>query len=295
MSEIHPSALVSPGARIGRDAVIGPFCVIGPGVILGERCRLHNNVTLTGHATIGAGNEFFPNVVIGAPPQDLKYHGGMTRVEIGDRNIFREGVTVHAGTEVGGGVTRVGSDGLFCVGVHVAHDVTIGNRCVIANCVQFAGHVHVEDCCNIGGLAAFHHFVTVGRYAYVGGMSRVVMDVPPFTKFAGYRAKPRAINAEGLRRWGFEPDAIRSLKRTYSDLFGRRAELMGGSLAERLARIENNGELTDEQAVLCRFVRRSLCEGVYGRYLETLRADSDADRKRFYDRKPDPMSGGRPA
>lgn len=294
MSDIHPAALVSADARIGTGVIVGPFCVIGPHVVIGDGCRLHNNVTITGHTTIGAENEFYPNAVIGAPPQDLKYRGGETRVEIGSRNVFRELVTVHAGTEVAGGVTRIGDDNRLLVGVHLAHDVLVGNRCVIANQVQFAGHVHVEDHCHIGGLAAFHHFVTVGRYSYVGGMSRVVVDVPPFTKFAGYRARPRAINAEGLRRWGFAPETIKLLKRTYAELLGRRAEVMGGSLLERLNRVESNGELIAEQKLLCGFLRRSISEGVYGRYLETLRSDTDADRKKFYEHQSGSVSGGRP-
>lgn len=295
MSEIHPTAVVSPGAEVGRDVIIGPYCVIGPNVVVGDGCRLHNHVTIMGNTTIGAGNEFYPNTVIGSPPQDLKYRGGDTRVEIGERNIFREAVTVHAGTEVAGGVTKIGSGSLFCVGVHFAHDVVVGDRVVIANQVQFAGHCHVEDCCNIGGMSAFHHFVTVGRYAYIGGMSRVPRDVPPFTKFAGYNSKPRAINAKGLRRWGFSQETIRSLQRTFSELYGKRADPSEGPLLERLARVENNGELTEEAALLCRFIRRSICEGIYGRYRESLRTDTDADRKNFYDRRPGLASDGRPA
>jgi len=282
MGDIDRTAVVSPGALIGRDVVLGPHCVIGPHVVLGDGCRLHNNVTIIGQTVVGSGNEFFPNAVIGAPPQDLKYKGGPTRVQIGEGNVFREMVTVHAGTEIGGGLTRIGDHNRFLVGVHLAHDVAIGHRCVIANQTQLAGHVHVEDCCHIGGVAAFHHFVTVGRYSYVGGMTRATFDVPPYTKVAGYTARVRGLNVEGLKRWGMDPAEIRVLRRTCSMLFGRRAEEYGASLAERLAFIENNGQLTDHQRYLCEFVRRSLHDGVYGRHRETLRRDTDRDRQAYY-------------
>lgn len=282
MGHIDKSAVISPGARIGRDVAVGPFCVIGPDVVIGDGCRLHNHVTIVGHTTMGANNEFFPYVVIGEPPQDLKYKGGLTRVEIGCGNVFREMVTVHAGTELWGGLTRIGENNRLLVGVHVAHDVVIGNHCVIANQVQLAGHVRIEDCCHIGGLAAFHHFVTVGRCSYVAGMSRVTTDVPPYTKVAGYRAQVRGVNAEGLKRWGFDADSIRQIRRACSALFGRRASENGGSLIERLARVEDNGEPTEHQRYLCEFVRRSLCHGVYGRHLEAKRRDTDRDREDYY-------------
>jgi UDP-N-acetylglucosamine acyltransferase len=281
MTRIDKSALVSPGAEMGSEVVIGPFCVIGPEAVLGDGCRLHNNVTMMGHTVVGRNNEFFPNTVIGAPPQDLKYKGGPTRVEIGDGNVFREMVTVHAGTELGGG-----DHNRLLVGVHLAHDTSVGDNCVIANQVQLAGHVHVEDCCHVGGLSAFHHFVTVGRYSYVGGMSRVTVDVPPYTKVAGYRARVRGVNTEGLKRWGLSTNEIRRIRRTCTALFGRRTDGNGGSLLERLEAVENNGDLTPHERYLCDFVRRSLCDGVYGRHLETKRRDSDKDRESYYGKTP---------
>lgn len=282
----HATAVVAPEAKIGHDVEIGPFCVIGPGVALGDGCRLHNSVTVTGCTTVGPRNEFYPNCVIGSAPQDLKYRGEPTRVEIGDGNVFREMTTVHAGTEVAGGLTRIGNGNHFLVGVHIAHDVSIADKCVFANQVHFAGHVHVEDGCHVGGLAAFHHFVTVGRYAYVAGMARVTTDVPPFSKVAGYRARPRGINSVGLSRWGFSPETIRELKRTYFALFGRKAEEKGDPLLERLQRVESNDDLSAEQRHFCDSIRRSMSEGVYGRYLETLRQDSDADRRKHYGARP---------
>ena len=295
MTEIHPQACLDEKARLGEDVRVGPFCVVGPDVELGDRCVLHNNVTVTGKTRIGAGNEFFAGAVIGTCPQDLKYKGSATELHVGEENIFRECVTVHTGTEVAGGVTRIGSHNRLLVGVHLAHDTEVGNDCVIANSVQLAGHVRIEDCCHIGGVAAFHHFVTVGRYSYVGGMARVTVDVPPYMIMQGYPARVRGVNFNGLGRWGIDESSISSLKNAYRLLFSRKPDDAFSNLLERVDQIESNGKLDEHTRYLCEFLRRSTREGVYGRYLESKRTDSSDDRRTFYagrEGETDPVESG---
>jgi UDP-N-acetylglucosamine acyltransferase len=275
---------VDAQATLGKDVRIGPFSYVGAGVVLGDGCVLHNNVTITGHTTCGIKNEFFPNAVIGARPQDLKFKGANTRVEIGEDNIFREYVSVHAGTEVAGGLTRIGSHNRFLVGVHIAHDAMIGNDCILSNYVQLAGHVHLEDRVTMGGVIGVHHFTTIGTLAYVGGLTRIVADVPPYMIVEGNPSRIRSFNETGMRRWGYTDDQIRSVREAYRTLFSQRAVTRGGSLQERLARLEAREDLNGEVRHLCESVRRSLDDGVYGRWLERNRRDSDVDRRSFYNK-----------
>lgn len=292
MSDIHPLAHVDPGARIASDVNIGPFCYVGRDVTLGPGCRLLDHVSVHGPATIGARNTFYPFSVIGAAPQDLKYKGGSTSVEIGDDNVFREHVTVHRGTEIdplSGGVTRIGNHNLLMVGAHVAHDVQIENHIVIANAVLIAGHVHVEPFVNIGGGSAIHHFVTIGRYAQVGGMTRVQHDVPPCMRVVGYDAAVRAVNTIGLRRWHVDESSVAALKRAFRLLYARKREsqrrrmLTPGHTIEALRMIESDGLANDAYvACLVEFLRRKHEVGVYGRQRQRERRDTDADRESFY-------------
>ncbi len=282
MSKIHPSACVDKRAEIGAGVEIGPHCVVGPNVVLGDACHLHNTVTITGKTTVGRNNEFFPCAVIGAAPQDLKYRGGLTELIIGDDNVFREQVTVHPGTELGGGVTSVGSHNCLLVGVHLAHDVKVGDHCVVANYVQIAGHAHIQERVHIGGVAAFHHFVTVGRLAYVAGMSRVTVDVPPFMITAGYPARVRGVNVQGMTRWNFNRDHIDCMREAFRFLFGRKGQGEGASLLERVQLFESNGQLDENTRYLCDFLKRSTINGVFGRHLESVRRDTAADRGEFY-------------
>jgi len=282
MNKIHPTACVDKKAQIGSDVEIGPFCVVGPDVVLGDGCRLHNNVTIVGHTTVGRGNEFFPCTVIGAVPQDLKYRGQRTELIIGDHNVFREQVTVHPGTEVGCGVTTIGNHNRFLIGVHLAHDVVVGDHCVISNYVQVAGHVHIEDRVHMGGMSGLHHFVTIGRLAYLAAMSRVSVDVPPFLVVAGYPARVRGVNVEGMQRWSYSKEQIDAVREAYRFLFSRKAQGAPSSLLERVRQFESNGRLDENTRYLCEFVKRSSLSGVYGRYLESLRRDTAADRGQFY-------------
>jgi UDP-N-acetylglucosamine acyltransferase len=281
---IHPSAYIDPQARIGNNVSIGPHCCVGPEVVLGDNCVLHNNVTLAGQTMIGEGNEFFAGAVIGTCPQDIKYRGGVTRLEIGPGNVFREQVTVHAGTEVGGGVTRIGSHNMFLVGVHIAHDARVGNDCILSNYVQLAGHVHLEDRVTMGGLIGVHHFATIGTLAFVGGLTRIVADVPPYMIVEGNPAEVRGFNRRGMERWGFSEEQIRSIREAYTLLFSQRAERGGLSMLDRLSALEARSDLNGEVRLLCESIRRSCRDGVFGRHLERLRQDTDADRRAFYGR-----------
>ncbi|HSW44181.1 MAG TPA: acyl-ACP--UDP-N-acetylglucosamine O-acyltransferase [Phycisphaerae bacterium] len=279
---IHPTAYIDPKAELGANVSVGPNSYVGPDVVLGDDCVLHNNMSVTGHTCVGARCEFFPGVVVGAPPQDLKYRGGRTTVEIGTDNVFREQVTVHAGTEVGSGRTAIGSHNCFLVGAHIAHDVVIGDHCILANYVQLAGHVHIEDRVTIGGLVGIHNFTTIGMLAYIGGLTPIVNDVPPFMIVEGNPPRIRGFNRTGLRRWRFSQEQILAIRDAYRALFSPKAEAAGVPLLERLAQLERQPDLNGEISHLCASVRRSLHDGVYGRYLESLRRDTDADREKFY-------------
>ncbi|MBB5350446.1 UDP-N-acetylglucosamine acyltransferase [Haloferula luteola] len=227
---IHPTAIVSPRAQIGADVHIGPFCVIGDHVVLGEGCRLHSHVVIEGHSTIGSYNEFFPFAAIGGKTQDLKYAGEPTSLIIGDRNVFRENTTVHRGT-FEYTPTRIGSDNLFLCYAHVAHECQVGNHVILSNNGTLAGHVTVEDHAIVSGLAAIHQFCRVGCHAMVGGCSRIVQDIAPYTVVEGNPATTRAINQVGLSRRGFTDDDLKALRTAYKRLFLKKDANLGLALS----------------------------------------------------------------
>ncbi len=219
---IHPTAIISPEAQLAAGVRIGPYCIIDGPVRLGEGCELHSHVVLSGRTTIGANNRFFPFASAGLVPQDLKYHGEPSEVIIGDGNTIREHATIHAGTEGGGMVTRIGDHNLLMAYSHVAHDCLLGSHIVLANGATLAGHVTIDDHAIIGGLSAIHQFLRIGRLAMIGGMSGIVKDVPPFTMIAGgYRPGLAGLNLVGLRRAGFDNERIALLKQVYRLLFQR--------------------------------------------------------------------------
>ncbi len=287
MSEIHPTAFVDPRAELGEGVVVGPFSYVGPGVRVGARCLLEARVTLLGPADFGPDNHFYPCCVLGAAPQDLKYKGGPTRLSVGAGNRFREHVTVHRGTEVdrlSDGVTRIGNNNLLMVGVHLAHDCELGNNIIIANSVQIAGHVRFEDGVVVGGASAMHHFVTVGRHAYVGGMTRITHDVPPYVKVLGYDQTVRGVNVEGLRRWQVPTESIGRLKTAARMLYARRGEHSPLRTTQALHEIEEDGLVDDEHVrYLVDFLRRKLEVGIFGRVREHYRSDRPEDRESFYE------------
>ena len=267
MPKISDRAVIDPSANIAPDVEIGPFCVIGPDVTLDGGCRLLNNVTIIGKTTIGRDNVFFPNSVIGTYPQDKKFKGAPTELHIGSGNVFREAVTIHIGTEKGGGVTRVGNNNMFMINTHIGHDAQIGSDCVFANNVMIAGHCVVGDHVNMMGLAGLHHFVTIGRFAYLGGACRIHHDVPPFVKVDG-ADEIRGLNKVGLARAGFSAEEIKALDIAYRRLFSRRHPL---SVAMR--ELESlNGDLTVHVREILDALRRR-DQGKHGRYLEGKRSD----------------------
>jgi len=281
MNKIHPTAFVDPRAELGDNVEVGAFSYVGPEVRIGDDCTLGPRVTLLGPADFGPQNVFHSGCVLGATPQDLKFKGGPTRLHVGAQNIFREHVTVHRGTEVdrqSHGVTRVGNHNLFMVGVHVAHDADLGNNIIIANAVQLAGHVRLEDCVVVGGVSAMHHFVTVGRNAYVAGMTRIT-----HMKVLGYDQTVRGVNIEGLRRWRVPPESITKIKAAARLLYARRGERSPLRTTEALDLIEANGLIDDDHVrYLVDFLRRKLNIGIFGRVREHSRSDEETDREAFY-------------
>lgn len=231
---IHPTAVVSPKADIGNDVEIGPYCVIGDRVRIGARSRLHAHLVLEGPVTIGEDNEFYPFSSIGARSQDLKYDGEPTYAEIGDHNTFREFVTVHRGSSPES-PTKIGSYNNFLAYTHVAHDAIVGDHCILSNAATLAGHVIVEDYVILSGMAGVHQFCRVGAHSMIGGCTKIVQDVPPFTIADGNPAQIRGLNIIGLQRRGFDPEDIRALKTAYKALFLKK----GLNLTTQLETLQN--------------------------------------------------------
>ena len=230
MTNIHPSAIVDPLATLADTVRVGPFCSIGPNVVLDADVHLHSHVVINGRTKIGEGSEIFPFASIGMAPQDLKYRGEESFLEIGKRNKIREYVTMNPGTEGGGLLTRVGDDCLFMVGAHVAHDCMVGNNVILANNATLAGHVTVGDFAIIGGLSAVHQFVRIGPHAMIGGMSGVENDVIPYGSVMGDRASLCGLNVVGLKRRGFDKVTIHRMRSAYRMLFADE-----GTIKERVA------------------------------------------------------------
>ena len=259
MATIADNASVDPRAEIADDVVIGPFCVVGPEVSIGTGTRLENHVTLAGRLRLGQHNHLFPGSVLGTEPQDLSFRGEATEVIVGDHNTLREGVTIHRATAKEQGITSVGDHCYLMAGAHIAHDCRVGNHVVIANDTLLGGHVHVEDQVTLSASAAVHHFTTIGRCSFVGGLSRVVHDVPPFLLADGTPARPRCINTVGLQRNGFPATEIQALGRAYRLLF---REQTGVELA--LERLRERKLLTPAVNELINFIQGRQ-EGSHGR------------------------------
>ena len=215
---IHPTAMVADGAEIGAKVEIGAFCVIGKDVKIGARTKIHSHVVINGITEIGEDNHIFQFASIGEINQDLKYQGEPTKTIIGNRNRIRESVTIHRGTVQGGGITRVGDDNLFMINSHIAHDCSIGNRCIIANNGTLAGHVTLDDFVIVGGMSAIHQFAVIGAHVMLGGGSMVSQDVPPYVMAQGNHARPFGINFEGLKRRGFDKPAMHAIRAVYKNL-----------------------------------------------------------------------------
>ena len=219
MPQIHPTALVDPRAELDPTVEVGPYAVIGPQVRIGAGSKVGAHCVVDGHTTIGRDNRFFPFASIGAAPQDKKYAGEPTRLEIGDGNTIREYVTINTGTVQDAGVTRLGDDNWIMAYVHIAHDCRLGSHLILANAVQLAGHVHLGDWVFLGGLTGVHQFVRVGDHAMTAFQTRLAQDVPPFVTAGGNPAEAQSINAEGLRRRGFSAERITLVKQMYRALY----------------------------------------------------------------------------
>jgi len=251
-SAIHPTAVVDARAELGRGVRVGPYAVIEGGVVIGDGCEIGAHAVLSGRTTLGAGNRVFSHTAIGGVPQDLKYQGEDTALEIGDGNTFREFVSVNIGTRGGGGVTRIGNGSLFMAYVHVAHDCRIGDGAILVNAVTLAGHVTIEDKAVVGGLSAIHQFTRVGELGMVGGCSAVDQDVPPYGLAMGNRAALRGLNLTGLKRAGLSKGQIRDLKTAFDLLFDGTLPLKEAS-EQALARWPEDPRITH----LARFVAES--------------------------------------
>jgi UDP-N-acetylglucosamine acyltransferase len=220
---IHATALVAPGAVVPPSSTVGPFCIVGPQIVLGEGCELVSHVLLDGHTTLGARVRVYSFAAVGVAPQDLKYAGEPTRLEIGDDTVIRESVTISRGTAGGGGVTRVGSGCLIMAYAHIGHDSIIGNDCILANGATLAGHVLVEDHVTVGALCPVHQFCRIGTHAFVGGGTTITQDVLPYSLTSARRETHAfGLNKVGLERRGFSRQQLRHLQHAYRMLLAAR-------------------------------------------------------------------------
>lgn len=222
---IDPRAVISPQAQIAADVEIGPFAVIGADVAIGPGCRIGPHVVINGHTRLGAGNKVYQFASLGDAPQDKKYRDEPTRLEIGDRNVIRECVTVNRGTAHGKGVTRIGNDNLLMAYSHVAHDCQLGNEIVLSNVATLGGHVEIGDYAILGGLSAVHQFTKVGAYCFIANNAAVTRDVPPYVMAVGQPAEPHSVNSVGLKRRGFTDAQIRNVRRAYRVLYRSKLKL----------------------------------------------------------------------
>jgi UDP-N-acetylglucosamine acyltransferase len=219
MARIHATALVDPAADLDGDVEVGPYAIIGPKVRIGAGSTIGAHAVISGRTTLGRDNRVFAHAVLGGEPQDKKYAGEDTELVIGDGNTIREFCTFNTGTAQGGGITRVGNDNWVMAYVHVAHDVRVGDHCVLANAATLAGHTQVGDWVILGGLTGVHQFVRIGEHAMTGGGSVLLQDLPPYVICQGNPAAPHGLNSEGLKRRGFAPEAVTLLRRAYKAVY----------------------------------------------------------------------------
>lgn len=251
MSKISPLAYVDPEARIGENCEIGPFCFVDRGVVIGDNNKLMNSVTLLYGTRMGSGNVFFPGAVIGAIPQDLKFRGEDTTAQIGDNNTIRENVTINRGTAAKG-QTVVGNGNLIMEGAHIAHDVQLGNGCIVGNSTKIAGEVIVDDYANISASVLVHQFCRIGSYVMIGGGTRTGQDIPPFVMAAREPVAFCGLNIVGLRRRGFQPELIENIHTAYRLLYQR-----GKLRDDCLAQIEAEVPMSPEIEYILDFVKTS--------------------------------------
>jgi UDP-N-acetylglucosamine acyltransferase len=233
MTRIDPRAVVSPRAELAEDVTVGPYAIVGDGVVIGAGTTVGPHAVIEGPTTLGRGNRIWQFASIGAAPQDKKYAGEPTRLEVGDRNVFRECTTINRGTVTGLGVTRIGDDNLFMAYSHVGHDCIVGNKCVMSNATALAGHVELDDWVIMSGYAGVHQFCKIGAHVFLANNAAVTRDVPPYLMVAGSPAAPVTINSEGLKRRGFTPEQVANIKGGFRVLYRS-----GLKLAEATAELE---------------------------------------------------------
>jgi UDP-N-acetylglucosamine acyltransferase len=249
---VSSTAIIDPSARIGANVRIGPWTIIGPDVEIGDDCEIRSHVVIRGPTRIGRNNVIFQFASVGEDPSDKKYHGERSTLEIGDHNVIREGATLHRGTEVGGGVTRIGSHNLFMPYTHVAHDCIIGNNVIFSNNAAVSGHVVVDDWAILGGFAGVYQFLRIGAHSFIGAQSHVNMDVPAYVMVNGTPPEPKGINTTGLERRGFSKEAILALRRAYKVLYRN-----GNTVEQALAELTEMARTTPEILALAESVRAS--------------------------------------
>jgi UDP-N-acetylglucosamine acyltransferase len=249
---IDARAVISPQADIEADVEIGPFSIIGPNVVIGSGTWVGPHVVINGPTRLGRDNKIFQFASLGDAPQDKKYQGEPTRLEIGDRNVVREFVTVNRGTIHGDGVTRIGNDNLLMAYVHVAHDCRLGNQIVLSNVATLGGHVEIGDFAILGGLSAVHQFTKVGAYCFIANNAAVTRDVPPYVMAVGQPAAPHSVNAVGMKRRGFSDEQIRNVRRAYRVLYRS-----GLKLKTALEELDRAALTQEEIRPFVEFIRRS--------------------------------------
>lgn len=271
-TRIHPMAAVDPSAVLGDGVTVGPFAVVGAGVEIGEGTEIAAGAQVHGPTRLGRGNRLHPHACLGAEPQDLKFAGEVVRLEIGDRNQFREFVTVHRGTGKGGGLTRIGSDNLFMVYAHVAHDCRVGDRTVFANNATLAGHCEVHDDVILGAFSALQQFGRIGRHAFIGGYSRLLSDALPFVKTVGLRPIVLGVNRIGLQRKGFDAERVTALTRAFR-IFLRSGLNTSGAIERLATEFPGNADV-DYLIEYVRAARRGVIRALPGRRGEDGGAES---------------------
>lgn len=249
---IDPRAVISPSAQIAAEVTIGAFSVIGADVVIGARTWIGPHAVVNGPTRIGTDNKIFQFASIGDAPQDKKYNGEPTRLEVGDRNVFREFVSVNRGTTHDQGVTRIGSDNLLMAHAHVAHDCQLGDKIVMANCATLGGHVEVGDWVNMGGFSGAHQHTKIGAHCFIANNAAVTRDVPPYVMAVGRPAEPHSVNSEGLKRRGFDEGQIRNIRRAYRLLYRS-----GLKLAEAIEQLERLAADQAEIRPFVDFIKRS--------------------------------------
>ncbi len=250
---IHPTAVVHPEAKVPESCTIGPFCTVGAAVEMGDHCELVSHVVLEGPTRLGSHNKIYPFSAVGIGPQDLSYRGEPTRLEIGDRNMIREYVTIHRGTVKGGQLTKIGSDCLIMAYAHIAHDCSIGDHVIMANAATLAGHVTVEEWAVVGALCPVHQFVRVGAHSYIGGGTTITQDVLPFSKTSAVRdVHAYGANSVGLERRGFSKERVRAIQLALRTLIASKL-----NTTQAIEKIRSKGNVTEDVETLLKFIESS--------------------------------------